>query len=204
MDSSITNMVTDNLLFSVFPKGYRNKKGEAVLASHPQASRDIRWAYDYITSDRARWATETLRSMMATATKDELSDFKKLEFETATFNGVFSYRSARNVTATSPFIVLDIDDLPSTDEARRIQKLLCNDQLVETALCFVSPKGLGVKWIVRIPEWAQSADFKFTFLRMRLYVGFQYGISIDKSGSDVCRACFLPFDKDCFINPSYL
>lgn len=197
-------MITDNLLFSVFPKGYRNKKGEAVLAARPQESRDIRWAYDYIVSDRARWATETLRSMMPTATKDELSDFKKLEFETATFNGIFSYRNARSIVVPSPFAVLDIDDLPSTEEARRIQQLLCNDPSVETALCFVSPKALGVKWIVRIPDWAQSNDFKVTFLRLRLFLGFQYGISVDKSGSDICRACFLPFDEKCYINPLYL
>lgn len=197
-------MQTDNLLFSVFPKGYRNKKGEAVLATRPQESRDIRWVYDYIKSNRARWATETLRSMMATASKEELSDFKCLHFETATFNGIFTYRNARSLVARSPFIVLDIDDLQSTEEARLVQQLLCKDKAVETALCFVSPKSLGVKWIAHIPYWAQSTDFKTTFLRMQLYVGFQYGISIDKSGSDVCRACFLPFDENCFINPLYL
>jgi hypothetical protein len=192
---------SNNLLFSVFPKGYRNKNGEAVLAARPQESRDIRWAYDYIVSDRARWATETLRSMMPTATKDELSDFKKLEFETATFNGIFSYRNARSLVVPSPFAVLDIDDLPSIDEARRVQQLLCNDHSVETALCFVSPKGLGVKWIVRIPDYAKSNDFKATFLKLRKYLNFQYGIFVDKSGSDICRACFLPFDDKCYINP---
>ena len=191
-------------LFSVFPKGYRNKKGEAVLAAHPGESRDIRWVYDYITSDRAKWATETLRTMMTTATTDELSDFKKLNFETATFNGTFSYRNARSIVTRSLYTVLDIDDLESTDKARCLQQQFCQDPAVETALCFVSPKGHGVKWIVRTPQWAESNDFKTTFLRLQLYVGFEYGVTIDKSGSDVCRACFLPFDNDCFINPEML
>ena len=75
--------------------------------------------------------------------------------------------------------------------------------MVETALCFVSPKGRGVKWIVRLPEWAQYDDFKLTFQTMQQYVGFHYGIAIDKSGSDVCRACFLPYDPECYINPIY-
>ncbi|MBO4662624.1 MAG: hypothetical protein J5630_08000 [Bacteroidaceae bacterium] len=194
---------SNELLFSVFPKGHRNSKGEAVLAVSPKESRDIRWAYDYIISDRARWSTEALRSMMPTATKDELSDFKKLEFETATFNGIFSYRNARSLVAPSPFAVLDIDDLSSTEEARRVQQLLCNDPSVETALCFVSPKGLGVKWIVRIPDWAKSIDFKATFLKLRKYLNFRYGITVDKSGSDICRACFLPFDEKCYINSLY-
>ena len=77
-----------NERFSIFSKGYRNQKGEAVLATRPQESRDIRWVYDYIVSERARWATETLRSMIPTATKDELSDFKKMNFENP--NGSFA------------------------------------------------------------------------------------------------------------------
>ena len=60
-------MTTDNNKFSIFPKGYRNQKGQAVLATRPQQAQDIAWAYDYITSVRAQWATETLRSMLETA-----------------------------------------------------------------------------------------------------------------------------------------
>jgi len=112
-------MTTDNNKFSIFPKGYRNQKGQAVLATRPQQAQDIAWAYDYITSVRAQWATETLRSMLETATKDELSDFKK------------------------------------------------------------------------------------SFQTMQQHVAFHYGIAIDKSGSDVCRACFLPHDPECYINPIY-
>ena len=196
-------MTTENDQFSIFPKGYRNQKGQAVLATRPQQAQDIAWAYDYITSVRAQWATETLRSMLATATKEELSDFKKLNFECATFNGTFSYRSARNIVTRSPFMVIDIDDLSSTEEARRVQQLLVSDDKVETALCFVSPKGHGVKWVVRLPEWARHDDFKLSFQAMQQHVGFHYGIAIDKSGSDVCRACFLPYDPACYINPIY-
>ena len=131
-----------------------------MLAAKPNQSQDIAYIGNYIRSDRAQWATNTLRSMLTTATKDELGDFKKLYFETATFNGIFSYRSARNLVVRSPFLVLDIDDLESTDEARYVQSQLVSDQVVETALCFVSPKGRGVKWVVRLPDWAQSPDFK--------------------------------------------
>lgn len=189
--------------FSIFPKGYRNQKGQAVLATRPQQAQGIAWAYDYITSVRAQWATETLRSMLETATKEELSDFKKLNFECATFNGTFSYRSARNIVTRSPFMVIDIDDLSSTEEARRVQQSLVSDEKVETALCFVSPKGHGVKWVVRLPEWARHDDFKLSFQAMQQHVAFHYGIAIDKSGSDVCRACFLPYDPACYINPIY-
>lgn len=193
-----------NEKFSIFSKGYRNKKGEAVLAARPLESVTIGWVGEYIRSDRARWATETLRQMMVSATKEELSDFKKLNFEAATFNGIFSYRNARSLVTRSPFMVLDIDDLESTEEARHIQQQLINDPMVETALCFVSPKGRGVKWVVELPDWAQNCDFKTAFQMLQKHVGFQYGIAIDKSGSDVCRACFLPYDEKCFINHKFI
>lgn len=197
-------MVIQNEKFSVFSQGYRNKKGEAVLAALPQQTQTIGWVGNYIKSERARWATETLRSMVGRATKDELAEFKKLSFETATFNGVFSYRNARNLVAQSPFMVLDIDDLTSYEEAQRVKHSLVSDPRVETALCFISPKGMGVKWVVRLPRWAQDYDFKTAFTMLQLYVGFEYGITVDRSGSDICRACFLPHDSTCYIHKNYI
>ena len=189
-----------NEKFSIFGRGWRNQKGVAVLATKPQQTQDILWVYDYIQSERARWATETLRRMVGNAAKEEVSDFKKLNFEVATFNGVFSYRNARSLAVRSPWLVADIDDLSSAEDAREVKRLLIADKHIETGLCFVSPKGRGVKWIVRIPEWLQGKDFKAQFEELRRYVAFEHGITIDKSGSDVCRACFLPWDKECFMN----
>ena len=78
-----------SLNFSLFPQGYRNQKGVAVLATKPQKAVDIKWVFDYITSERAHHATETLRVMEGKATKEELSDFKKLNFATVTPSGMF-------------------------------------------------------------------------------------------------------------------
>lgn len=141
--------------------------------------------------------------MVGNAAKEEVSDFKKLNFEVATFNGVFPYRNARSLAVRSPWLVADIDDLSSAEDAREVKRLLIADKHIETGLCFVSPKGRGVKWIVRIPEWLQGKDFKAQFEELRRYVAFEHGITIDKSGSDVCRACFLPWDKECFMNLKY-
>lgn len=211
----ITKKKIKNEVFSLFPKGWRNQKGVAVLATKPQQVQSIGWVGTYIKSERARWATEELRKLYEKAEnggldddamkalKDEVSDFKKLNFEVATFGGAFSYRRAGCLVERSPFVVLDIDDLSSLEEARRVQQLLINDRHVETALCFVSPSGHGVKAVVRQPEWVQNCDFKTAFQMLSLHVGFQYGIVVDKSGSDVCRACFLPWDPECFINFNY-
>ncbi len=199
----MTHLECINDKFSIFGRGYRNPKSVAVLAPKPQQTQDIKWVYNYIVSERARWATETLRSIVGNATKEEVGDFKKLNFEVATFNGVFSYRNAQSLVVRSPWLVADIDDLSSTDEAREVQHRLIADKNLETGLCFVSPKAMGVKWVVRIPVWLQGMDFKSQFQGLQRYMAFEHSITIDKSGSDVCRACFLPYDKDCFINSKY-
>lgn len=191
-------------IFSLFPQGYRNQKGVAVLATKPQKAVDIKWVFDYITSERAHHATETLRAMEGKATKEELSDFKKLNFATVTPAGIFNYRNAQSLAMRSPYLVIDVDDLASIKEAREVQQRLAADSNLQTALCFVSPSGKGVKAIVEIPKWAQSDDFKTTFRQVQRYLSFEHGIALDASGSDVSRACFLPCDKECFINPKFL
>lgn len=197
-------MATDNNEFSFFGKGvFNQEKREWVLRKKPSRSIDIAGVYNYIISERAREATEGLRAMPSTATKTEKSNFKKANFEYVTFSGIFPYRDAMSLETRSPFICLDIDDLSSTAEACEIQHLLCQDRHIETALCFVSPSGQGVKWVVELPEWTQGKSFREQFDLLRNYVGFNYGIDPDKSGSDVCRACFLPHDELCYINPKY-
>lgn len=194
----------ETLKFSLFPQGYRNQKGQAVLATKPQKAVDIKWVFDFITSEHARYATETLRAMMGKVGKDELSDFKKLNFTTVTPAGTFNYRNAQSLAMRSPYLVVDVDDLASIEEAREMQQRLAADSNLQTALCFVSPSGRGVKAIIEIPKWAQSDDFKTTFRLVQRYLSFEHGIAMDASGSDVCRACFLPSDKECYINPKFV
>lgn len=198
-------MVTTNELFSIFPSGWWDEASQKVKPrQRPQQRQDIAWVYDYIISDRARWATLKLREMADTATREQKQAFKALSFEYATFSGIFSYRNARSLVERSPYLTLDIDELGSMEEARELQRMFIQDKEIETALCFVSPKGLGVKWIVELPDWTTGLAFRDQFEAMRRYVGFHYGYDPDKSGSDVCRACYLPWDPDCFVNPKFL
>lgn len=189
-----------NERFSIFPSGWWDDARQVgVPRQTPQQTQTIGWVAEYISSGRTRRATEELRRIMPTATREQKQTFKMLNFEYATFSGIFSYRNARSLVMRSPFITLDIDGLSSLQEAREVQRSLCADRYVETALCFVSPSGLGVKWIVRLPEWAEALSFREQFEQLRRYVGFNYGIDPDKSGSDVCRACYLGWDEECYV-----
>lgn len=197
-------MSTTSNQFSVYGCGYRNPKGTAVLAVKPEGATDIAHVYQFIISEQAKAATDRLREMVQQgATRDELSDYKKLNFRIATFSGTFSYRNAKSLIGRSPYLVLDIDDLDSEAEARQLMHRLISDPYVETELCFLSPKGRGIKWVISLPEWWLDTDFKWQFEAARQHVIFHYGIPVDTSGSDVCRACFLPHDPHCYVNPKH-
>lgn len=194
-----------NERFSIFPCGWWNEaKQEASPQQRPQQTQTIEWVYEYIISERARKPTEELRAMLPMATKEQKNNFKLLNFEYATFSGIFSYRNEKGLGERSPYICLDIDGLGSGDEARAVQHALSADKYVETELCFVSPSGNGVKWVVNLPEAVEGMCFRDQWYEMRNHLAFNYGLVADPACKDVCRACFLPWDNECFINNKYL
>lgn len=197
----------ENIKFSVFPCGWKREDGTVLMHQLPQQTQTIGWCYHWITSPLcAVQATIGFRAMYPTATKDEKRDFKILNFQYATFSCILTYRNSdmRNLVARSPFITIDIDHLGSLEEARELQHRLCADREVRTALCFISPSGLGLKWIAELPPWTAGKPFKEQFELMRDYTGFTYGYDADPTGSDVCRACFLAWDPECYVDEKYL
>ena len=200
MESNIVNE-----RFSVFPCGWKKEDGTVKMNQRPQQTQTIGWVGEWI---RSPWcaveATVGYRAMLPTASREERNNFKLEHFQYATFSGIFTYRNAKSQVTRTPFLTIDIDDLGSLQEAQEVREMLCQDTEVVTALCFVSPSGRGVKWIVELPGWTDGKPFREQFEAMRDYVAFNYGLAADRSGSDVCRACFLGWDPDCYVNPKYV
>lgn len=196
---------SSNAMFTLFGKGHWSEKAQKYVPStKPKSNVDIQWVGDYVLSERAKVQTTELRQMMATATEQQLRDYKLTEFDAVAGAGIFSYGNAAGLSVRSPYIVIDIDQLESTEEARAIQQTLIADKNVETALCFVSPKGKGIKWWVELPEWCQNMTFAEQYATLSRYIGYEYGILADSTGSNVNRLCFLPYDPLCYINPKYI
>ena len=203
-----------NEMFTFFGKGHFSQKAQKwVPSTTPQQIVDVGWCGQYILSERAKWPTDELRRLLHTVeeqteeqkrAKDQmLRDFKLRMFDAVAGAGTFSYGNAKGLIRRSRFIVLDFDDLDSTEEARDIQQTLIKDKNVETALCFLSPKGLGIKLWAELPEWCQNMTFAEQYAALSRYIGFEYGILADSTGSNVNRLCFLPYDPLCYINPKY-
>ena len=112
---------TNNIHFTHFGKGHFSEKtGNWVPSTKPQQTVDIVWTANYVKSVRAMWPTNELRNIMTTATDQEIRDFKLREFDAVAGAGIFSYGSAAGLVVRSPYVVVDVDDLASTDEAREI------------------------------------------------------------------------------------
>lgn len=186
---------------SVFSKGYRNKKGKAVMQNCPERTMPLFDIHAYIINpENAELETAQLREL---SDKPMQRDFKLLNFKYATFCGVFKYRKAEYLQEESALMVVDIDGMQNLEAAKELKCKLCADKHYETALCFISPSGYGVKWVVE-RQPLEGKKYRDEISRMYNYVAFEYGIAIDTSGSDICRACYLPYDKDCYINKKYI
>lgn len=122
-----------------------------------------------------------------------------------------SYRGRRtkvNLVKYMGHIVIDIDHL-SKEELARILPVIkrCN----YTRIAFISPKGMGVKIIVRachpdetLPETLQEIeDFHHAaYTRLVSFYTELCQIEIDTSGQDVARTCLFSYDPEIYFNPN--
>lgn len=164
--------------------------------------------YNLIRSDSYRPVTEELRSLRAAvkegrATLRDVQRFKARRFDYVTFGGCFTRRSAKGLVEHSGLICLDFDHVDEWQGARRLsgvcglRHLLQSDAAVDTALVFRSPGGDGLKWVVPID--LRQGTHEEWFRALSFYAGRAYGMEPDPSGSDVARACYLPWDPDAIL-----
>lgn len=154
--------------------------------------------YDYITLDmRASQATRELRKI-----EDEKKrrEFKSKNFDFVCFSGTFSYRKDDCLIEHSGHLCLDFDHLPHL-EMRDIRKKLIADPYFTTQLLFTSPSGDGLKWVVDID--LKECDHKTWFRAISNYVRETYRLEADPQCANVSRACFLPSDGSCYVNPEH-
>lgn len=153
-------------------------------------------AYNYISRPYAKDRTEKLRSL--TDIK-RARNYKAANFDYCTFSGTFESRSDKALVDHSGYLCIDFDHL--TDVKGTFEMLL-GDRYFETQLLFRSPSGDGLKWVISINTAEVSHEEYFNAVAN--YLKRTYGLEADKSGKDVSRACFLPYDPEAYINPKNL
>lgn len=150
--------------------------------------------------------TQYYRTLTPGKTKD---DYKVSRLEAVTWSGTFSKRLADNLIQHSNLICIDIDKL-SQEQHDSFKKLLKLDANV--FFLFTSPSGLGLKIIfkIQIPTHNENKEAITTkeiqrhhrtcFRSIEAYISAKYGYSVDGSGKDVSRLCFICHDTDYYYN----
>jgi len=171
----------------------------------PKVNATIVDVYRGITGDYYKIKTEQLR---AAKNEDQYRKAKK-QLDFVTFAGIFRTRDKQNLIRSSEYCCIDFDHI-NPKYFFEIRDILKSDPIIETALLFVSPSGTGLKWIVEIdlekyPDYEINFKGIVAYLRITSPGHFNCGENIiDTTGKDACRACFLCYDPEAYINPKYL
>lgn len=182
-DSTVTNIP----MFSYYKSPISN--------IFPLESKSLLDIYYLITSTNFKKSTQELRNIKD---KTIARKFKANNFDYVTFSGIFNRRTEKSLIKHSNLLTIDFDHIENISDLKR---KLIEDPLLETELLFISPSGDGLKWVISIDTSAHT--HQEYFLGVSNYLEQTYQIDIDKSGKDISRACFLPFDAHAFINPKY-
>ena len=194
------------LMISFFRAPIRNTK--------PSAQASILQIYKYIISNRASDVTRLLRAI---TDPKEARKYKSEAFDYVTFSGCFSSRCTDELIEHSGFLCFDIDKIETEKRLQEIKMLLINDEELHTVLCFRSPSGNGLKWVVELPDryWLRQTEstddrvqitdvivknHRVLYERIRGYLFERYGIETDHT-SDIARPCYLCYDPDAYYDP---
>ena len=138
-----------------------------------------------------------LREFLRAGERDKYEEYK-IRLPGVTFSGTFG--GIRRVDALknySGLLIFDIDDIEG-DDFVRIQEALTETEFVFSH--WRSPSGVGIKGLIKLeylfPIRTEDihAYHKHAFSRVWQCLNGRYGVSIDKSGSDITRLCFLSSD----------
>ena len=150
---------------------------------------------DAIKEGRWKDLIEKIRSCEDKDTRNEL----KKSLPCATFSGTFNHRRReKNIKKYSQLMVIDIDNL-SPNELKKFKYSLKQDPFV---ISFFESPSRGLKALVEVNS--ELEDHKNTaFPYVQEYFKDAHGITIDKSGKDVSRLCYVSYDPELYYTKDY-
>lgn len=151
-------------------------------------NRDVSVALERIKTGKSKDIVEQIRQLP----KDK-GDELKVALAGVCFNGSFRYRNASGLIQHSGLMVIDLDKFGTPQDAIKCREELKENPYIYSA--WISPSGLGVKALIRIP--ADPETHKQRFASFGEYLNHP---NWDSSGSDVARFCFESYDPDLWVN----
>jgi len=159
---------------------------KSITNTAPYGIRDVGKALDRIRDGVSRKTVEAIRLELNKERQQEL----KKQLPVVCFNGEFTTRSIKGYKKPSGLMILDFDDVEDVfkkkDELKGLKYVFA---------AWVSPRGNGVKALVRIPLVESDAEFKKIYADVK-----EMHPDVDDSGKDISRACFESYDPDIYVN----
>lgn len=146
--------------------------------------------FERIRSGKSKEVVDKIRLAETKDSKNEI----KISLPCIIFGGVFSERNGNSLTQHSGLMVIDMDGFKTIEEVNiNAENLKKNKHIVSV---FISPSGLGLKAVVKIPVCDKYEHTKY-------FKAFNEEFQIpnwDKSNSNVDRVCFESYDPNIYIN----
>ena len=159
-----------------------------------------------------RWK-DSILALREAKTKVIKEDIKK-RLPCVTFSGTFEQKSVyvkkkgifemvskrdEHLKDYTGLMIIDIDKL-SEKEAIRIKKLFPDDDFLFCA--FDSPSG-GIKMLYEVDapsDYHKTASFE----QVKEHVELMYGVTVDPSGKNISRLCYVSYDPEVYVNENYV
>ena len=144
---------------------------------------------DRIKNGNSKDIVERIRSEKD---KEKRNEVKK-KLPAVCFSGKFSKRADNALVEHSGIICLDFDGFKSVKDMLAAKKQIASDDYVMSV--FVSPSGIGLKVLVKIPPIPENHRSYFNALEE--YFGMD---EFDKSCKNESRVCYESYDPKIYIN----
>jgi hypothetical protein len=162
-----------------------------IQSTIPEGTFTLFQTYELLKSDKYQNQIEVIRQ---TSDKKQQSKLKS-QLDYVTFSGIFSKRNTESLIEYSYLVCLDFDNISNISS---FSQEIYQDSYV--ILGFISPSGNGLKIIVQVDK----PIHELAWLQVSNYFKNKYTIETDKSGKDICRACFLSCDYNAYSNANAL
>ena len=138
-----------------------------------------------------------IRALLAAGEKDAADKIKRT-LPAVTLSGSFYTRKAEAIEEHSGLLAADFDKLQAKEMEDAWKKIIADPYI---AIAFRSPSGTGIKAALRVPVADNGAEHLEAFTAAERYFLEVHGLTLDPSGKDVCRLCFLSHDPEAVHNP---
>jgi hypothetical protein len=152
-----------------------------------------------ITKDIAEGKYKTeVEQVREAIQQGRIEDAEKLKKQLPAFTPSATFSGGRKIeflTVYSQFIILDFDKLTPEQLQSAFSKA---SAIPFTFSCFRSPSGNGIKILVQVNTPLE--EHKNAWQQVATFYQKEIGISIDESGKDVTRLCFVSHDPETYRN----